>query len=275
MTYVGPGIVHLNIATEIACSYVHYTPTAQSFTLNRPYQGASPAAAISSGPHQEETEQLCLEEDHQGSLHQGKVGQECRRRRKKRKTTATPDRPREQEARERHAAVEGILTEAHLTLRHALTQDNDAALRQVDQAFDNALQPLGQPAPEHTGQVEAAAADEEAERLDLFGLAELKGVLKPKLQLQGQYGDAATNTANLFDQLHQNPRDKEVVAEAYGVPVLLPARCRFLLSDITRLQPLLAGTHVGIGPLLCIQCDSCADACMHLQVLQQKGLTAS
>ena len=245
MTHLGPDVVHFHFAEEIACSYVQYAPAAQWFALDRPYQGRSTAAARCIAPQQqEETGKAVSEEDQQGSLHQDSAvqGTSKRRRRKKQKTASIADRPREEQARERHAAVEGFLTAAHLTLLERLNQDRGCAPRVAEQCGDDALQPSAHPAAEPSGH-------EAAQPLDMLGLAELKGVVKPKLQLQDDISDTSDiPAANLFDLLHHNGRDREVVAEACGVPVLLPARCSFLLSDVRRLQPLLAGTALLAAP---------------------------
>ena len=74
--------------------------------------------------------------------------------------------------------------------------------------------------------------------LDLLALAQLKHAMKPKLRLLQASEDSA---ANLFDQLIECSSDTEQLADACGTPVLLPARCRFVISDVTRLGPLLAG----------------------------------
>ena len=46
---------------------------------------------------------------------------------------------------------------------------------------------------------------------------------------------------NLFDQVVGNDGDAEAEAVAHETPVLLPPRSRFLMSDVTRLRPLLPG----------------------------------
>lgn len=46
---------------------------------------------------------------------------------------------------------------------------------------------------------------------------------------------------NLFDRLISNDGDVEAEAVAHEARVLLPPRSRFLMSDITRLTPLLPG----------------------------------
>ena len=51
----------------------------------------------------------------------------------------------------------------------------------------------------------------------------------------------ATQGCNLFDVLIGNVCDKERMALAYQTAVLVPPRARFLLSDVTRLRPLLPG----------------------------------
>lgn len=51
----------------------------------------------------------------------------------------------------------------------------------------------------------------------------------------------AAPAVNLFDRLISNKSDADAEALAHETPVLLPPRSRFLMSDITRLKPLLPG----------------------------------
>ncbi|KAK9905667.1 hypothetical protein WJX75_004219 [Coccomyxa subellipsoidea] len=71
-------------------------------------------------------------------------------------------------------------------------------------------------------------------------MQKLRSVVKPKFQ----YHDSGA-VANLFDTLIKNTNDAERVASAFNKQVLIPSRCRFLISDVTRLQPLLAGVPEG------------------------------
>jgi hypothetical protein len=51
----------------------------------------------------------------------------------------------------------------------------------------------------------------------------------------------AAAAVNLFDRVIGNDGDCEAEAVAHETPVLLPPRSRFLMSDVTRLRPLLPG----------------------------------
>ena len=80
---------------------------------------------------------------------------------------------------------------------------------------------------------------QQTDSLDLIALHELKYTLRPKLSVvaEGMHGVSV----NLFDNLIFNDGDQEEVADAFGHAVLIPARAAFLLSDIKKLNPLLAG----------------------------------
>ena len=58
---------------------------------------------------------------------------------------------------------------------------------------------------------------------------------------------AAGAKGNLFDRLIANEGATEAGALAHEAPVLLPPRTVFLMSDITRMRPLLPGACWVIG----------------------------
>lgn len=131
-----------------------------------------------------------------------------------------------------------------------------------------------------SSQVAAADNDTDAsaaDGADYIALAAMKGTLRPKFRftnsdtagllhpalkhhvcsalieaiasslLSSQFQEVllcctgATAALNLFDQLISHDGDTEAEAVAHETPVLLPPRSRFLMSDITRLKPLLPG----------------------------------
>lgn len=49
---------------------------------------------------------------------------------------------------------------------------------------------------------------------------------------------------DLFSRVSENPFDHSFAVTLMGERYLLPARCRFLLSDITRIQPLVKSEYV-------------------------------
>lgn len=62
---------------------------------------------------------------------------------------------------------------------------------------------------------------------------------------------AQAPAVNLFDRLISNDDGVEAEALAHETPVLLPPRSAFLMSDITRLKPLLPGVQShAMKPLL-------------------------
>ena len=59
---------------------------------------------------------------------------------------------------------------------------------------------------------------------------------------QGNFTSAGSaDVVNLFDRVIGNDGNTEAEAVAHDTPVLLPPRSRFLMSDVTRLRPLLPG----------------------------------
>ncbi|KAK9823771.1 hypothetical protein WJX72_005400 [[Myrmecia] bisecta] len=60
-----------------------------------------------------------------------------------------------------------------------------------------------------------------------------------------QRQSSSDKPVNLFDTLVSNDAGEEVIGLAHETPVLLPRHSTFLLSDVTRLQPLLAGCSDG------------------------------
>jgi hypothetical protein len=79
--------------------------------------------------------------------------------------------------------------------------------------------------------------------LDLLSLAELKRVVKPHFRFVSAEADDSTQGSNLFNVLIENGQELERWALAHTAEVLVPRQARFLISDVTRLQPLLQGTH--------------------------------
>jgi hypothetical protein len=120
---------------------------------------------------------------------------------------------------------------------------------------------------------EGVSSGEEGEEPDYLAMADMRHALKPKLQFlapettsaaaaadagdvpgagscqqQGvqQQQQQQQTSCNLFNQLIDSSSSgsdgRERLALAGGHPVLLPPRCRFLMSDARQLQPLLPGT---------------------------------
>ena len=225
MLYVSCNIVHLDLTEEVARSYTQYRPAAKQFRVAGPYQQALAtdtwAAGVGNVPQDGQGSPVAdATAAMQGPNEPNTDSAHRRKRRRKGPCTDAVRLAREQEADQRHAAAEGFLSSAHALLQEHLRQH--AGLE------------CGPDAPE---QPEAAAA-KAAVPLDLLALAQLKRALRPKLQLLGA---ADTGAANLFEQVLENGADEEQLADACGATVLLPARCRFLISDVTRLGPLLEG----------------------------------
>ena len=235
MLYVSPQAVHLDCAEEIARSYTQYQPAPGHFSLWKPYQGrlAANCAAdesVASDQDPQMARKLAAATAHPaaevGTAAEGT--EQHRRKRRKKAPCSDPVRAnREGEARQRHAAAQGFLTATHALMQERLRHHAGAA----EVPCTGALKQLC---------CEPAVLEEEdiALPLDLLALAQLRHAMKPKLGLVHAPDDSPVN---LFDQLIENSSDTEQLADACGTPVLLPAHCRFVISDVTRLGPLLAG----------------------------------
>lgn len=240
MLFVSPEAVHLDCAEEIARSCTQYRPVPGQFSLCKPYQGSLAAGrALGSGrdPPNRDPQTLgdpapatAAHPAAEAGVAAGGTEQHRRKRRKKTPCSDAVRACREAEAQQRHAAAEGFLTAAHLLVQERMRHQAAAA-----------EPPCSTDVFKHSGTGHAALVEREAEAavpLDLLALAQLKHAMKPKLRLLHAPEGSAVN---LFDRLVENSSDTEQLADACGTPVLLPARCRFVISDVTRLGPLLAG----------------------------------
>ena len=84
---------------------------------------------------------------------------------------------------------------------------------------------------------------------DYVALGALAAVVKPKFRFASapwlpQAPDVQPPTScNLFNTLISNVAEVEQLAEAHVEAVLIPARCSFMLGDITRIKRLTAGKN--------------------------------
>ena len=177
-------------------------------------------------------------------------------KRKRRKCCASPHDPvtdiRREETNKRHADYAQLLIDAQQLFSKWIEGSNEQISCEgghckSDQAIhchladsQQALCPTAEtvqktPACEAGGSAAGLAAD--AGTFDLLALSELRNVVKPKFQ----YYDNGT-VVDLFDNPIENTDAAERIASAFNTAVLIPRRSRFLISDVTRLSPLLAGT---------------------------------
>lgn len=74
--------------------------------------------------------------------------------------------------------------------------------------------------------------------VDWIALAAMASVVKPQLVFSSPDG-TTQHSHHLFNALVENPYSCAITAVAHDVTVTLPPRCRFLMSDLSRLSPLL------------------------------------
>lgn len=84
----------------------------------------------------------------------------------------------------------------------------------------------------------ASAPTAPSESIDMCTLQHMIGQLHPQLELADQEdGRPLFNTLHTVDSRH----DTCATVQPLGAPIVLPNRCRFLMSDIRRLDALVAG----------------------------------
>lgn len=257
MIWLSDTVAVLSCAEEIGLHYNFYQPAVNSFRLEFPYQSNPNASGAVGDPDKEEALQDAVTRS-QGSFDDDPVAQSkassppelTTKKRKRRKTTskASDDELRHEEAGQRHARYQQLLIDAYQRYTEWITcsRDKDASVpfdsghaepNGVDHQVRAADQHLHLPAA-GTEQYLSSSAEPGGteEALDLLALSELKHVVKPK------YQDHSSGAGvDVFGTLIKNLDDRERLATAYNVQVVVPRRSRFLISDMTRLQPLLAG----------------------------------
>ena len=138
---------------------------------------------------------------------------------------------REHEAQRRHMMIHDQLIRAHsIVLQWAQEKLGPSPdMPSTDMTDTAALLPSRVSMVKHASH----------ERLDLVALSHMKQAMRPKFTSANEVAD--TQTRDLFDQLISNDSEQDLIADAAGHPVILPPRSQFLISDITRLKPLLTG----------------------------------
>lgn len=261
----------LKCAEELGLHYKFYKPAVNQFRLESPYQSHSNASGAVGDPDEEDALQGAVDRS-QGSFGDDPVAESKassppeltvkKRKRRKTKSKASDDEPRREEARQRHARHQQLLLDAYQ--RYAAwincSRDRDASVPldsghtksdQEDHQVIAAGRHLHLPAAgtEHS-LPSCAEPDGTGEALDLLALSELKHVVKPKYQDHSSGAEV-----DLFETLVKNLDDVERLATVYNARVVIPRQSSFLMSDVTRLQPLLAG-EAGHS---CTQCLSAVE----------------
>ena len=161
--------------------------------------------------------------------------EKSRSRGRKRKSTQwrsdAQRQSREYEAQRRHMMIHDLLIRAHsVVLQWAQKKLCPSPDMPSTDAVDTAAL-----LPSHV----STTRNELYENLDLVALSHMKQAMRPKFTTAN--GIANAQPRDLFDQLISNDSNQDLLADAAGHSVILPPRCRFLISDITRLKPLLTG----------------------------------
>ena len=240
----------LNCAEEIGKHYRQYTPLANQFSLASPYQSSIPSAGPSVDPADQGYLQEAADEAHDNGI--ASTPAPTGRRKRKRRKVSEHDigaEVRREEANKRHADHEQLLLDAYKLFSTWVesSKEHIAHLGPSNSESDldpRRTAPVSQQSPclirDEARQPSPACRSEQpdaaAQAFDLLALSELRKVLKPKFQYHN-----SGKEVDLFETLLENTDEAERLATAFTTPVVIPARSRFLISDITRLQPLLAG----------------------------------
>lgn len=227
MGWLVEDVVHLSCAEEVSAGYVSYRAKSEDFSVHKPYQAkATPDGELSgrdkgcdhtAHPDRTDVNSSIL-------LEHGGAG---RQRKRKVFVIDAQRAAREHEAEQRHGKVHELLQRAHALFLQWLQKKQECHEQLETQQcsiIDHARTSL---------------PNDFQGRLDLVSLSHMKQAIKPTFTVAAEDGN--TQPMNLFDQLNRNDNDQEQIADAAGHTVLVPAKSKFLVSDITRLKPLLAG----------------------------------
>ena len=238
MIWLEDDIVYLSCAEELNVGYVSHSTREGQFTVPQSYQDNP--QKFSYRPHLCTGSNDCalgeaLDEEVDSS--QLEKSRRTGRKRKSRESRSDAQRQsREHEAQQRHMAIHDLLLRAHSTVLQWAQKELGASpetpsRNTVDTA---ALLP---------SRVSSRSAVSD-EKLDLIALGHMKQAMRPKFTAADEVADAQPR--DLFDKLISNDSKQDLVADAAGHPVIMPPRSRFLISDITRLKPLLTGMELVI-----------------------------
>lgn len=261
MIWLSGNVVVVNSAEELSRQYTNFTPQADKFSVETPYQANNRSGTLCES--KENPLDRCKQPALSTSLKEAPTG----RTKRKRKQGGPQDAiaaERRSEANLRHDEHAHLLSEAYdlfkqwrrqhqqaeaLSFCHSTEQQLRACREQLaPQMFpesdmsawsnlaDNSTMEACHSGPDSTEE----AVD--AQGFDLLSLAELKHVVKPRFQfLDGEDPNVSARSTRLYDAVIENDKETERLAMAHEAKVLVPRHARFMLSDITRLQPLIQG----------------------------------
>ena len=228
MKWLADDVVYLSCAEEISKDYVFYKAKESQFSIAKPYQAQEVPASEASGPRasgSQDPSEGIHEEDVSAPLPDN--SQPAGAKRKRNGSTKDATRAaRENEAQQRHLKVHEQLLRAHKM--YLAFQAQQEALIATSREVASAKVP--------EGPISSEAAHQ---KLDLIALSHMKRAVMPELTVEAD--ENLIETFDLLDKLNYNSGDEELFGDAAGHPLVLPPRSRFLIADITRLQPLLSG----------------------------------
>ena len=244
MKWLAEDVVYLSCAQEISKDLVYYKAKESQFSIAKPYQAREIPVSEASGPtasgSQDHSEGR-QEEDVPAPSSDKSLPAGTKRKRSG-ITRDVTRAARESEAQQRHLKVHEQLLRAHNM--YLAFQAQQEALKATSREVASTR------APE--GSVPSEAAHQ---KLDIIALSHMKRAIEPGLTIEAD--ENLIETFDLFDELNCNSGDEELYGDAAGHALVLPPRSRFLIADITCLEPLLSGQHILVTcscPELCLPC---------------------
>lgn len=172
-------------------------------------------------------------------------------KRKRRRVVDPHISKRWQEAQQRHEAYQPHLSAAHLALNERLARESKYGSHQTkgkateiglgmhgssSESLPAAAQGVAVQQPEPADPTSRTRGEHTLEQWSLPALSELRAVLHPKFRYQD-----AESSSNLFNEVIENNSSHDRRAWAHETEVLIPARSRFLLADMSNFYLLMHG----------------------------------
>ena len=127
--------------------------------------------------------------------------------------------------------------------------------------LDDSPRDAGEREPVPSPDCNLAALCDMAKRLPLAGAQDSDDEVDVPVQFLPADG-VCTAHLDLFSKLTENEADSAVAVTLMGADYIIPPRTSFLLSDFTRIQPLV---HCEYFPMCTLQCTSCACSLLYSQ----------
>ena len=235
MKSLDENVVHLSCAEEISAGYVSYRAREESFSVSRPYQAVAAPLDVASGLASSGTETSLPARRDDKELASSPEQSASAGRKRKRVSEDTQRAAREHEAQKRHLEIHDHLLRAHLLHLQWFREQENVMSNQLEAQQHSSQQDLVSSPQKKI----CSSSAEGQEKLDLISLSHMKRAIRPKFTFTA--GDAYMGPRNLFDQIISNDSNQDQIADAAGHAVVIPPRSRFMIADITRLKPLLAG----------------------------------